>query len=115
MTFRINLSTLQNMTDLNIEEIFDSVPDELRPDRMGYKFVLKEESEHDRGIYWKAVVSRNGVEFLTVYNMGDGGCNRYTETDELMFSDLQFLASDAFPSMSEPMDILILWLDYLCS
>jgi hypothetical protein len=38
------------MTDLNIEEIFDSVPDELRPDRMGYKFVLKEESEHDRGI-----------------------------------------------------------------
>lgn len=99
----------------SIEEMFDLVPDELRPDRMGYKFILKEESEHDRGVYWKAVVSRNGVEFLTVYNMGEGGCNRYTETNELMFSDFQFLASDAFPSMSEPMDILVLWLDCLCS
>jgi hypothetical protein len=55
------------------------------------------------------------VEFVTVYNMGDGGCTRYTETNELMFSDFQFLASDAFPSMSEPLDILVLWLDYLCS
>ena len=105
------------MTELNIlsDDFFDLVPDELRPDKMGYRFVLIDQSEHDRGVYWKAVVSHNGVEFMTVYNMGDGGCNRYTQSNEQMFSEFQSLAYQVFPDISEPMDILVLCLDYLCS
>ena len=79
----------------------------------GYRFRLKDEMEHSRGVAWTGEIWYNETLVAIADNQGNGGPNNYEVKDELGFARFQRESRRVYPVSAESDDEFVQLLDIL--